>query len=183
MKYICKTLLVLFSFTTFAFVNMGTFVPNAFKAQSDTTGGRTAFAFNPFVSVDVVMPTFWGHYFNPELGFVLHTDAEDETSHNTIFIHYAFEMPLSGMALFRYGMSTFMSRVGGGGETIRLNNGSGYQDFYAPNETVTSYTSSLDVGFKAFFGSNWGVRLDGHVMRFLSSEKRSLAYTFSVVYK
>lgn len=174
--------IMLLSFKSFALVNFGTYVPSAFKAQSDKDGGSPIFAINPFISFDYIFPPIMGNYFNPEIGYVFHLDAEDETSHKTIFLNYNFDVPFSPLFVFRWGFSNFLDRVGGDGDSVELKNGTSTATFYTPSETRTSYTSSLNLGFKTFVNQKWAVRFDGNIMQFLSSDKRAFSYLLSLNY-
>tara|TARA_B100000029_G_scaffold356530_1_gene349330 strand:- start:862 stop:1452 length:591 start_codon:yes stop_codon:yes gene_type:complete len=160
--------------------NFGTYVPYFLKAQTSKEADTTKIAFNPFASYDYNLFTIWSQKFNPEAGFVYHFDAKDNSTHQTIFLLYNFEYDWSSSFALRYGLGTFLNRISGDGSTVTLNNGESTSDFYAPSELQTSYTSSLNFGFKLNVSPKWLLRFDTQVMRFASSTKRSFSYLLSV---
>lgn len=175
-------ILFLLSFNSFALINLGTYTPNFLGSQTDKEGSTQKFALNPFVSVDYIFRPIFGYYFNPEIGYVFHLDAEDETTHKTIFLQYNFDVPMSSGYVFRWGFANYMDKIGGDGKTVIQKNGTGTATFYAPSETRTSYTSSLNIGIKKFVNNNYAIRFDTSIMSFLSSEKRGLSYVLSLNY-
>lgn len=171
---------MLLNYYAFALVNFGTYVPNFLGSQSDKDGATTKIALNPFISFDYIFPPIMGNYFNPEIGYVFHTDAEDETSHKTIFLQYNFDVLISQTFVFRWGFANYMDKIGGDGKAVIQKNGTGKQTFYAPSETRTSYTSSLNLGFKKYVTTNYAIRFDTSILSFLSSEKRGFSYLLSL---
>jgi hypothetical protein len=83
------------------------------------------------------------------------------------------------MIKLRYGLSTFMTKIGGDGGTVQLNNGAGTSTFYVPSETKTTYMTTLDLGGE-FALPLVALRLDLQMMGFASSDKRNLSYMLSV---
>jgi hypothetical protein len=166
----------------FALVNGGTMVPHFLSSQANKEGSPTIVAINPFISIDYTFPFFFNHSFNPEIGYVFNTDAEDETTHRTIFLGYNLEYPLYDFFFLRYGFANFISKVGGDGKTVELNNGTSTMTFHTPSDSQTSYTSSFNLGMRTVIMEGGSIRLDLNIMRFLSSERRSLGYLLSYNY-
>lgn len=164
-----------------ALVGVGNYVPSFLKAQADKQGGTTKFEFNPFISLDYVLKAPFGHFFNPEVGYVFRQDAEDESSIKTIFLMYNLERPLNSKLVVRYGFGTFMDKISGEGKTVVLQNGSGTLPFYSPSESVTSYTSSFNLGMKYLMTKQSSLRFDLNVLRFASS-RRTLSYLVSYTF-
>ena len=164
-----------------ALVGAGTFAPNFLKAQTAMDGERSRLELNPFISFDYVFKLPRNHYFDPEIGYVFNQDAEDETTHSTLFLLYNLEFPVHPQVLLRYGFGTFISKVGGDGQALTMNNGTTTATFYTPSESHTSYTSSLNLGVKYFFDKKLASRFDLNVMRFVS-DGRSLSYLLSITY-
>ncbi|EQC50299.1 MetA-pathway of phenol degradation domain protein [Bacteriovorax sp. BSW11_IV] len=182
MKKILQLLFFLLSSNVSALVGVGTFVPHAFKAQVSTEGGREFFAINPYVALNAIVPIRGDHFFNPEIGYVFHTENDDETSAHTLFVSYNFTYKLNHLFILRYGLTTFAFMNGGDGEEVTLRNGNSTATFYSPDETRTSYVSSLDLGGEYFFKPRYSVRFQTYIARFLSSDARSVYYTLSVNY-
>ncbi len=174
--------ILLLTTKAYSHINAGTMVPHFLSSQSNPEGSTTKLAINPFLSLDYSFPFFFGHSFNPEIGYVFHTDAKDETKHRTIFLGYNLEYPFYDHFFLRYGFSNFISKVGGEGKTVELNNGTGTMTFYTPSDTHTSYTSSLNLGVRTVIMEGGSIRFDLNIMRFLSSERRSLGYLLSFNY-
>ena len=162
--------------------NFGTYVPYFLKSQNNKEASTTKIALNPFISFDYHLFTMWSQKFTPEAGFVYHLDAKDTTTHQTIFLLYNFEYNWSTNINLTYGFGTFLNRVSGDGSAVTLNNGNTTKVFYTPNELQTSYTSSLNFGFKYNVSSTWLVRFDTQVMRFASSTRRNFGYLLSLGY-
>jgi len=160
-------------------VGVGIYVPYAFKAQDDKDASTETFAFNPYISIHYEHPIWWGQFFKPELGFVFHSGNEDNTSKTTVFLRYNFAHKFNQDISLRYGLSTFMTKIGGDGGTVTLNNGTSTADFYAPSQTVTTYFSTLDLGAEYIATSNFGIRFGTQLMGVTSSEKRKLSYMLS----
>lgn len=181
-----KILAFYFSFiicsNSWALVGVGTFVPHAFKAQVSTEGGREFFAINPYIALNAIVPIRGDHFFNPEIGYVFHTENDDKTSAHTLFVSYDFTYRMNPLIIFRYGLTTFAFMNGGDGGDVTLRNGNSTATFYAPDETRTSYVSSLDLGVEYFFRPRFSARLQAYVARFLSGDARSVYYTLSVNY-
>jgi hypothetical protein len=76
------------------------------------------------------------------------------------------------MFQFRYGFSNYITKLGGDGSTLTLNNGTGTATFYTPSETKTSYTASADFAADMMFSSVWSARLQFSVMRFLAKSRK-----------
>lgn len=184
MKKIIFLLILTLSYAmpAMALVGVGTFVPHAFKAQSNNDGSREFFVFNPYVSLHTIIPIRGDHFFNPEIGFVFHTDNDDGTSARTLFLSYDFTYRLYSSFVLRYGLSTFAFMNGGDGGEVTLGNGSSTATFYSPDQTHSSYVSSLDIGVEYFYRPHYSVRFQTYIARFLSSDARSVYYTLSINY-
>lgn len=176
---------ILFSVQAKAWVGLqaGTYVPYAFKAQSDSDGSTQKLAINPFLSLSYRLPIWRTFSFNPELGYVLHTGNEDETRTRTLFLLYTFTTPVHEFIHLRFGFGTFHTRISGDGGTVTLNDGGGTQDFFVPEESSTSVIGTANLGAEFFLTRHWGVRLDGAIMTPLSSERRKFSYLLSLNYR
>lgn len=164
-------------------ISLGTYVPYAFKAQSNMQGSSTKVALNPFVSVGWSLPLSGRRHFAlPELGLVHHTDRADDTSVRTFFVLYNLGFAWNRHFMLRYGFGTFATRISGSGETIVLNDGGGMSEFYSPSEAETTYTTTANLGGEFRFNREWSVKLDLHLLGALSSEKRKVSYMASFVY-
>jgi hypothetical protein len=161
----------------------GTYVPYAFKAQSSSDGGTQKLAINPFLSMSYRLRLTNRFMFAPELGYVLHTGNEDNTSTRTIFLLYTVTTPIHPAANLRFGLGTFHTRVSGDGGTVTLNDGGATQDFFVPEEGQTSVISTVNLGGELFFNRQWGMRLDGAIMTPLSSTRRKFSYLLSLNYR
>lgn len=176
------TVCLLTSFQGFALLNTGIYTPNFLRAQSSTDGTGQYWAPNIFISIDYRMPLFGAIAFDPEVGYIQHFDNEDESSHRTIFLLYNFEYEISKEFQIRFGGGTFISTISGDGTAVVLNNGTGTQTFYAPSESATSYTGSLTAGLRVGVATNYSVRFDANLMRFLDGDRRSVSYLLSLNY-
>lgn len=163
-------------------VGIGTFVPNAFRAQSDVDAGREKLAFNPFLSLHYPFRLSNRFFFVPELAYAIHTGQEDNTSKQTIILSYVSAYSWTGKTLLRFGFANEITKFSGDGGSVTLNNGSSTAEFFVPEESVTTYTSSIVLGSEFLVNPKWSLRLDGHITRFLSSERRGFNYLLSINY-
>lgn len=186
MKKIFLSLLFVFSTHTFAvsplWVGVGTLTHNFLTAQDDTTGSTTNIEIAPTVLLGTNLPFFFsGSNFVPAIGYAKFF-TEDKTSKSEWILQLHANQEVFSGFYFLYGMSTYITRIGGDGVDVQLNNGNGYSTFYAPKETKNSYTSSIDLGGEVVMTSEWTGRLQVSIMRFLSSERRRVSHLISANY-
>ncbi len=163
-------------------VGLGTLVPNFLSAQVDKEGGRRVFQFTPTLLVGGHLQLWGENFFTPRLGYATYLGEEDKTSKTDILLNYHMGYRFVDHFMLHYGFSTFITKLKGEGGTTTLSNGGGTATFYIPEESKTSYTSSIDVGGELLFGEGWSARADLFITRFLSGDRRKLNYMLSANY-
>jgi hypothetical protein len=132
--------------------------------------------------------------FSPQVGYI-HTDQTANDSFGKQKIHSFFLnwdllwiSSLSNNLAFRFGLGTFIKRIRGEGGTVEIPNGSGTDQARRPSGTVTSYSSTFNLGADYNFGlsaGEWiddaGLRFELYTFRPLSSENRNYAFNFGVI--
>ncbi|MBH48942.1 MAG: hypothetical protein CME71_12310 [Halobacteriovorax sp.] len=163
-------------------IGMGTYVPSFARYQDEVDGSKDHFQFNPYFSLTTYFPLFNEYFLAPEIGMAFHTGTEDEYSKRTMVFLWHGAYRFSERMLLRFGVGTFWTRISGDGEEVQLPDGSGTATFYAPTESSTSYTSSLDIGIEYVTGPQWGARADVFLQRAFSGDRRTFAYLLSMVF-
>ena len=163
-------------------VSVGTYVPYAFWAQNSMEGSTQKFDINPLLSVSTTFRLSQKNFIVPELGVVHHTDRADESKVRTFFFLYQMGFRASEHFMLRYGIGTFITRISGDGEALTRNNGEGTSVYYSADESVSTYTTTFNLGGEYRFNRQWAAKLDTFIMGALSSEKRKVSYTLAAVY-
>lgn len=158
----------------------GTYVPYFDKVQVSNSGATQRFALNPYFAVGKQFQLTGTQYFMPELGYSHWLETAKKVQKSMIFLHYNFSYILSNNFIFRYGLSTHWYRIKGEGGTINLRNGSGYRDFKAPDKTITTYFTTVNLGTEYFYDRTLGIRFDLNMMDVNEFEQRAYNYLFTV---
>ena len=163
--------------------NVGGYVPFGPSTQRDTEGGTNAFAFDPMIGVNALIPIpGLNHVFLPEFDIVLNGSGADGYSKNTLLFLVDVGYIINPKFIFRYGVGTVMTIISGDGETLQLPNGDGTSDYYQPSESATSWNTTLNFGVEYGIDQNYSVRFQTYLFSFLSSTSRKLSYSLSLSY-
>lgn len=163
-------------------VGLGSTTRNFSTAQKESSGSTVKFALNPTLLIGTTLPFFFsGLYFSPGIGYAKYS-TKDSTTRNEIILQYHLSQMLLPNFLLQYGFSNTITKIGGKGGTVVLNNGSSTSTFYIPSETKTSYTASMDIGGELVFTSSLGSRLQFSIDRFLSSKRRRVSHMLTFNY-
>ncbi len=189
MKTILFTILLALSLPAYSltpyWVGFGSTTRNFSTAQKENSGGTTKFEFNPTLLVGVNLPIDFiasGFYFVPAIGYAKYS-AIDNAFRNEILLQYHISQEiLSSFFYLHYGLSNTITKIGGNGSSVSLNNGNGTTNFYAPSESKTSYIASLDIGGEMIFTTEFGAKLQVSIDRFLSSKRRRVSHMFTLNY-
>lgn len=161
----------------------GTLTHNFLHSQTDKTGKTNKFDFFPIVLAGATWSSpLQGISFSPGIGYAKMLKSKDNTKKSEIVLQYHLSQRIFNGVQFRYGFSTYITKVSGDGGTVQLNNGNSTSTFYVPEKTSTSYTGSLDLGAEAFMLQNISMRLQFSILRFLSSDKRKVTHLLSANY-
>ena len=166
-------------------VGFGSTTRNFSTAQNENAGASTKFEFNPTLLVGANLPIDFlisGFTFVPAIGYAKYS-SKDNASRNEILLQYHISQEIiSSMLYLHYGLSNTITKVGGDGSTVKLNNGSSTTDFYAPSESKTSYLASLDIAGEFIVLNEYGAKLQVSIDRFLSSKRRRVSHMFTLNY-
>ena len=179
MKKIITLTLMLLSLNAYClsplWIGVGNTTHNMGSAQSNATGSTKKFEFGPTLLVGTTLPFFFSDfYFSPAIGFAKFS-TKDGTSKSDIILQYHISQTITPFFLFQYGLSNTITRLGGDGGSLTLNNGTGTATFYEPNKTSTAYVASLDLGGELVFSANYSARLQFSIDHFLSSDRRRVS--------
>ncbi len=163
-------------------VGIGNLTHNFLSAQNDEKGGKKVFEAGPVFLVGASFPfLFSGMYASPAVGYAKFF-TKDQTSRSDIIIQYHLSQLLFPSMMLRYGFSNYITKIGGDGGTLELNNGSSTATFYIPEESKSTFTASMDIGTEFIFSAEYTARLQVSVLRFLSSERRRVSHMLTFNY-
>ena len=136
-----------------AYISFGSFTPALSKYQVDSFGSTSVLDLNFMLGVHLSIPfkfkPFKNHFFRPEIGLIFESsEMDDEYFRNTTYLLYNLAWEFKKNTFLRYGIGTFIDKVGGVGGSKVQNNGSSYATFYRPSTTIYSYTSSFNIGIE-----------------------------------
>lgn len=160
--------------------SVGTFVPYFQKAQVSDSGSRQFFDLNPYASVGTLFPLVDAHFFVPEIGLTYYLENAKKTSKRIIFLHYDFAYVINDFSIFRYGLTNYWYTISGDGGEVRMRNGSGYANFDAPSKSVTTYFTTLDLGYEFFFNQDLSLRFDLNMMSMTDQENSAYNYLLTI---
>ncbi len=164
-------------------IGAGTVTHNFLSAQTGKTDGKKTIDLYPTVLIGGLLPGFFsGISLAPGIGYAKSLNSKDKTSKNEIILQYHLAQNIFNGVQIRYGFSTFITKISGDGGTTELNNGNSTSTFYVPENSSTSYTSSLDLGGEAFMLHSTSLRLQFSITKFLSSEQRKVSNLVTVNY-
>lgn len=171
------------SSNTYGLVSIGAYVPFGPSTQKTITGARNTFSFDPMISVNTIFNTsFYNQLFLPELAFVFHGEGQDGYSKRTTLFIFDFGHRLTGTTLLRYGLGTVLTSISADGGTVTLPNGNDTAEYYQPNETSTSWNTTLNLGIENSFGPNYAGRFQTYLFSIFDAEARKISYSISMVY-
>jgi hypothetical protein len=187
MKLIHLLTLIFMGTSTYGFIGVGHMSAYAGKVQSDTDGSsESILSPNFYLSLHHQFQISSSLFFLPEIGYVFSKSPEgsEDTSRKSItFLLYDFGFRLSPNFILRFGAGTFITKISGDGGPIEVRNGaSGTRTFYKPSESVKSYNSTANLGAELILTPGQTLRLESHIWQILSSEERSLTFSFSYNY-
>lgn len=175
--------LILCALPSHALVSAGGYVPFGLSTQKETTGSKNTLSFDPMIGINTIFPTpFPGHLFLPEFAMVFHGSGQDGYKKSTMLFLLDFGYQLRNDLLLRYGVGTILTKVSGDGGTVSLLNGNTPTDFYVPNESATSWNTTLNLGIEHAFSLQYALRFQTYVFSLLDSEARKLSYSLNVVF-
>jgi hypothetical protein len=175
-KFLIFVSLIILTFSSnlfaYTWLGVGNLTHNFLSAQSDATGGKKVFEVGPAVIIGTDLPFFFtGIYFSPGIGYAKFFPKDSTTKSEIILQYHLNQIIFSGFNL-RYGVSNYITKIGGSGGTTILSNGNSTATFYIPSETKTSYTASVDLGADMAMTQSWTLRMQISIPRFLSSRRK-----------
>lgn len=166
-----------------AIVSFGGYAPFGPSTQKETTGSRNTFSFDPMLGVNTILTTpFYGQLFLPEFAMVFHGSGDDDYKKNTWLFLADFGHRINNKLLLRYGLGTILTKISGDGGAVQLNNGGSTATFYQPNETSTSWNTTINLGLESAVTGNYAVRFETYLFSFFNNEARKFSYSLNVVY-
>lgn len=159
----------------------GTHVPYFDRAQVNNSGTTQKFALNPYFSIGGQYGLSGAHFFSPELGYAYNREQAKNMRTELIMVHYNFSYVLNSQFLFRYGLANNWYRIVGKGGNVTLNNGNATTSFPAPDKTVTTYYTTLNLGTEYMLSNRkYSIRFDLNTMSFAKLENKVFNYLLTV---
>lgn len=180
MKFTLLLVLILPQAMARVMYSTGTFVPYYNQMQVSDSGAKQSFDINPYLGIGTVYNISGKHFFTPEFGYSFFLDNAKKTKKDVIFLHYNFATAFTSEHILRYGLTTHWYRISGDGGDVRLKNGNSYSNFKAPSKTVTTYFTTLDIGYEFFFKSDMTLRFDLNMMSAAELENKSFNYLLTL---
>lgn len=170
------------SINTYAYhFTTGTHVPYFNQAQISTSGATQKFTLNPYFSFGHQLTLSKRHFFSPELGYAYYREQAKKLRTELIEVHYNLSYVLSSNFLLRYGLANNWYRMIGQGGNITLSNGNGTTSFPAPDKTVTTYYTTLNLGTEYILPNRkYSIRFDLNTLSFARLENKAFNYLLTV---
>lgn len=162
-------------------LSTGTYVAYYDKVQTDTSGSKQNFTLIPYLGAGPQFQLSSRFYFVPELGLVYYTNAPEGVFKNQVMLNYNFSFILSNIFILRGGLTTHWLQYHGKGGTQKLKNGSSTAEFNNPNESHTSYFTTLNFGAELFFQKDNSIRSDIQAMS-ITEKSSTRAYNYILSY-
>lgn len=157
---------------------IGGYSPFSFSTQTDADGGTSVLRIKPTLFVNALIEAPFDHFLMPEFGWVINGSGEDEYTKNTFYLLTDLAYSIAPTFVLRYGYGLFMTRISGDGEAILLNNGNGFATYYTAGEAVTSFNSTINLGFELAVKADATFRVQTFFFEPLSSD-REISYMLS----
>ena len=110
----------------------------------------------------------------------LNGNGEEASSRQMIFGLANFSMMIGQGIHFRFGGGVFITKISSEGGPVIRNNGAGTATHYLPNETISSYNSTLNLGLETFFAPRMAIKFETYIWNVLSST--SIRFNFALAY-
>jgi len=175
-------LLLIFPIIGHAIVSIGGYVPFGPATQKEADGKRNTTTYHPMLGLNGIIPIMNAHLFMPEGGAVFHRNQFDEVSKKTLFLLLDFGYVCNQEFVLRYGLGSFLTKIGGDGGLIAMPNGSSTLNFAKPDHTSTSYNTTIDFGLDYGINKNYSLKLEGFIFSLLNSQSRKLSYALTFNY-
>lgn len=194
MKIILFVLLSLHAFNSYSGIHTFIGLNKSLKDVQDSNGKADDNPFSPALSLGYNFQLYDRFGFSPQLGYIHNkvtaNDSYGDQKVHTLFIHYDFIWltSFSDSLALRFGVGNFIKRISGEGGSVTIPNGSGTAQALRPDETRTSYSSTLNFGadynFEYSYGwlVNTGLRFEFFTFRPLSKENRNYAFNFGLLF-
>jgi hypothetical protein len=165
-------------------VSIGSYSPSVGQYQDDAEGNTASFTFNPYLSLTTKIPVLFPQFYAmPELGYVFNkVESSEEYKKRTIYVLYNFGYEFYPQFFFRFGIGTFITKIGGEGGAKEQNNGASTATFYLPGESVSSYNSTLNLGGEVSLLEGFATRADVYIFQLLESERREISFSIGLTY-
>ena len=186
MKNLILIILLLLSQNLYsAGISVGGFSPFVGVYQKDEQGGSNTLDLKPYISAYGKIPLLKGNlFFRPELGHVfsykLLSDNKNQSQSFTFVLFNLSYGIFKGLYL-NSGVGTFWQKIKSVNGAKSFSNGNSTATYYYPGLTVTSTSSTFNLGLEQEF-KNFSLSFMTYWFAPLNSEKRSVSYTLNLGY-
>ncbi len=194
-KYFVLTFMIFQTSLTHSKPHFFTGFNKVLKDTQDSNGKLEDKPFSPTLGFGYNFNLFdSGFGFSPQIGYI-HTkqvanDSYGKQRVHTIFLNWdlIWISSLSNNLAFRFGVGNFIKRTKGEGGKVKIPNGSGTDYARRPGKTVSSYSSTFNIGADYNFDLQmlgWiediGLRFELYTFRPLSKEHRNYAFNIGAL--
>ena len=192
MKLLIIFSFTLFSFNTYSLVGVGSMSPFLGKYTNSTEGDtESVLSIWPYISLHEYFNIRDNIFFIPDVGITLNNSSygeidalngngDEASSRQMIFGLANFSLMIASGTHFRFGGGVFITKISGQGGAVTRNNGSGTSTHFLPDETVSSYNSTLNLGIETFVAPRVAVKIETYTWNVLSSS--SLRFNFALAF-
>lgn len=161
-------------------IHAGSHTPYFNEVQTDVSGKRSKFEFNPTIGAGLNIPVSNNWKFLPEVSWVLPKFNEDsKIIKNILFFRADFAYTLTEWLWLRAGTSFAVLNQHGRGGKAQLNNGVDQSEFYYPDENHSSINNTFDLGIELLSGK-WSLRLQTYTYQLFKEESRQISYSLFI---
>jgi hypothetical protein len=184
--------ILFYSLSCYSLVGVGSMSPFLGKYTNSTDGGtESALSIWPYISVHEYFNIRNNVFFIPEVGMTfsnssygeidaLNGNGDEASSRQMIFGLANFSLMLGKGTHFRFGGGVFITKISGDGGAVTRNNGASTATHYLPDETVSSYNSTLNLGLEKFVAPRMAIKLETYTWNVFDST--SIRFNFALAF-
>ncbi len=164
-------------------LNFGGFSPFLGVYQVDEDGGSNTFDLKPYISAYGRIALWNRLSLRPEVGHVfaykpLEDNKNQSISYSFLLVNFSYD--IFNQFYINAGVGTFWQKIKSVYGQKTFSNGNSTSTYYYPGLTVTSTTSTFNLGIEKEMGKRMSFSLMTYWFSPLDSEKRAMSYTLSL---
>ena len=192
MKIFLILITMLFSTTVYSLVGIGSMSPFLGQNTIDKEGEtQSSLSIWPYLSLHEYFNIRGNIFFIPEVGMTFNNSSysdfesfngngDQASSRQLVFGLANFSLMVATGTHLRFGAGVFITKISGDGGAVERNDGSGTSTHYLPDETVSSYNSTINLGIEQFIKPGMAVKLETYTWNVFSST--SIRFNFALAF-